>query len=115
LDKNIAVYAGGSVAIVGLLEILFGISGVLAGIVIVISTVSMAAILIKVGFEEDFSIVLGFPASILFNSSLSYGLGFFIGLRNAFFLSVIILIVIAAIMWLRSSTSIKKHHKSPEP
>ena len=115
MDKNLAVLAGGSTLITVLLGILFGISGVFAGVIIVISTASMATILVKLGFEDDFSIVFGLPASILFHSSLSYGLGFFIGIRIAFFLSIAILIVAAVIMWLRSSASIKKHHKTPEP
>ncbi len=114
MDNDKIVIVIGGTSVIALLGVLFGLSGILAGIVLCISTACAKIIFVKFGFEEDFSIINGFPIAILFISSLSFGLGLLFGLRNAFYISLVILITITAIVKFIPATKLKKHSKKLE-
>ncbi len=93
-----------SAAFTLLLMLLFGFTGTAIAIVLIISTASAYKILEHFEIEHDYSLALSIPLGIISISSLSYGLGFIIGLKNALFASLGILIVASYLV-----TFLKKH------
>lgn len=95
MDKNKLIAAGIGIAFIIAATALFGGAGLRVSAFLAVSTAAAAAILTRLGFEQDYAIGLGIPASMAFHSSLAFGIGQLFGLAAGLAVSLALLLAAA--------------------
>ena len=106
-EKQVLIGAG--IALSLLLGVLFGMPGLVAGIILSITTSSVYCVLKQFGIESLFSFAFSIPAGIIILSSVSYLLGFLIGIRMAAIVTLILMLAIST----GSHQIIKRIYRKP--
>lgn len=93
MNSETIALAAVAVAVIGELMLLFGSAGTAVGVVLAVAAGSAYFALVRFPVEHDAALALSIPLAIIALSTLSYGIGFLIGLKAALFTSLGLLLL----------------------